>query len=60
MYSALLKDNLYTGNEELYYQFMQQYAPDKLKPKLESGEMEEGEYRDKESKVAILNAARKL
>lgn len=58
MYNALLKDGVYTGNEELYRKFMQQYAPDKSKPKLDSGEMNEEEYKSIESKIAVLHAAR--
>jgi hypothetical protein len=57
-YNVLLQNGLYVKNEPAYRAFMQEYAPDKLKHEVDSGEMSQEQYNDIESKIATLNAAR--
>lgn len=58
MYNVFLRDGVYTRYELSYRTFMQEYAPDKLRPKLDFGEMNEEKYKKIESEIAALNAAR--
>ncbi len=58
MYNALMQNGKYIPDKKLFRSFMQMYAPDKLKPKLNSGEITQEQYRYYENKIASLNSAR--
>lgn len=58
MYNQLMRDGVYQENEPLFRKFIQEYALDKLKHKLDLGEITQENYDSIQPDIAALHSAR--